>query len=239
MRSCAVWPRRKSGAEPTLRPDAKSQLSLRYEDGKPVEVTSIVLSTQHTMKRQTSDDIRAIVEPYIREVLPEGWITPEATEWWVNPTGTFVIGGPDGDAGLTGARSSSTPMAGPPRMAAARFRARTRPRLTARPPMPRAIWQRTWWRRALPSAAPCRSAMPSAWPSPCRSMSTPTAPARSRPRDRKGRGRGDGPDPARHPHPSGPEPPIYARTSAYGHFGRAPEADGGFSAGNAPIWSRR
>lgn len=92
---------RKSGAEPTLRPDAKSQLSVRYEDGKPVEVTSIVLSTQHESVDQTSDDIRAIVEPYIREVLPESWITPK-TEWHVNPTGSFVIGGPDGDAGLTG-----------------------------------------------------------------------------------------------------------------------------------------
>ena len=92
---------RKSGEEPTLRPDAKSQVSLRYVDGKPVEVMSIVLSTQHSDESQTSADIRAIVEPYIREVMPEGLITPQ-TEWWVNPTGTFVIGGPDGDAGLTG-----------------------------------------------------------------------------------------------------------------------------------------
>lgn len=92
---------RKDGTEPTLRPDAKSQLSVRYENGKPVGVTSIVLSTQHADESQTSDDIRAIVEPYIRDVLPAGWIT-DATEWWVNPTGTFVIGGPDGDAGLTG-----------------------------------------------------------------------------------------------------------------------------------------
>ncbi|WP_126974713.1 methionine adenosyltransferase [Frigidibacter oleivorans] len=92
---------RKAGEEPTLRPDAKSQLSLRYENGLPVEVTQLVLSTQHADESQTSDDIRAIVEPYIREVLPEGWLT-EATEWHVNPTGTFVIGGPDGDAGLTG-----------------------------------------------------------------------------------------------------------------------------------------
>jgi len=92
---------RKSGAEPTLRPDAKSQLSLRYENGVPVEVMQLVLSTQHRDEDQSSDDIRAIVEPYIREVLPDGWLT-ENTEWWVNPTGKFVIGGPDGDAGLTG-----------------------------------------------------------------------------------------------------------------------------------------
>jgi len=92
---------RKNGTEPTLGPDAKSQLSLRYVDGKPVEVTSIVLSTQHAFKRQTSKVIRGIVEPYIRDTLPEGWITKN-TEWHVNPTGTFVIGGPDGDAGLTG-----------------------------------------------------------------------------------------------------------------------------------------
>jgi len=92
---------RKSGQEPTLRPDAKSQISLRYENGKPVEVTSIVLSTQHESEDQTSDDIRAIVEPYIREVVPNEWLT-DKTEWWVNPTSTFVIGGPDGDAGLTG-----------------------------------------------------------------------------------------------------------------------------------------
>jgi len=84
---------RKSGEQPTLGPDAKSQLSLRYEGGKPVEVTSLVLSTQHVHESQTSDDIRAIVEPYIREMLPAGWLT-ENTEWWVNPTGTFVIGGP-------------------------------------------------------------------------------------------------------------------------------------------------
>ena len=92
---------RKDGTEPTLGPDAKSQLSVRYENGKPVGVTSIVLSTQHLDEAMTSDDVRLVVEPYIRETLPEGWITPD-TAWHVNPTGKFVIGGPDGDAGLTG-----------------------------------------------------------------------------------------------------------------------------------------
>ncbi len=92
---------RKAGAEPTLGPDAKTQLSLRYVNGEPVEIMQLVLSHQHVDEGQTSDDIRAIVEPYVREVLPNDWLT-ERTEWWVNPTGTFVIGGPDGDAGLTG-----------------------------------------------------------------------------------------------------------------------------------------
>lgn len=92
---------RKSGQEPTLGPDAKSQLSVVYKDGKPVGVSSIVLSTQHLDASMTSQDVRDVVEPYIRETLPEGWISA-ATEWHVNPTGKFVIGGPDGDAGLTG-----------------------------------------------------------------------------------------------------------------------------------------
>ena len=92
---------RKSGAEPQLGPDAKSQFSVRYENGKPVGVTSVVLSHQHLDPSLSSDDIRAIAEPYIREVLPEGWIDAD-TVWHVNPTGVFVIGGPDGDAGLTG-----------------------------------------------------------------------------------------------------------------------------------------
>ncbi len=92
---------RKNGSEPALGPDAKSQLSVVYRDGKPVGVSSIVLSTQHLDETLSSDDIRAIVEPYITETLPEGWLSAE-TEWHVNPTGKFVIGGPDGDAGLTG-----------------------------------------------------------------------------------------------------------------------------------------
>ena len=92
---------RKSGQEPRLGPDAKSQLSIQYENGKPVRATSIVLSTQHLDASMSSSDVRELVEPYIREVMPEGWITPQ-TVWHVNPTGKFVIGGPDGDAGLTG-----------------------------------------------------------------------------------------------------------------------------------------
>src|SRR5271154_634037 len=92
---------RKGGKEPLLQPDAKSQVTLRYANGMPVEATQIVLSTQHLDEKMTSDDVRAVVEPYIREALPAAWITPK-TIWHVNPTGAFVVGGPDGDCGLTG-----------------------------------------------------------------------------------------------------------------------------------------
>ncbi|BBU63132.1 S-adenosylmethionine synthase [Methylosinus sp. C49] len=92
---------RHTGKEKGLGPDAKSQVTLRYENGKPVEATQIVLSHQHTDENLTPQDVRAIVEPYILEALPAGFVTKE-TVWHVNPTGKFHIGGPDGDAGLTG-----------------------------------------------------------------------------------------------------------------------------------------
>lgn len=91
---------RHSGARPEFEPDAKSQISLRYEDGRPVGATSVVVSTQHK-DGYSANDIRELVRPIVTEVLPEGWFPPEE-EFYVNPTGTFVIGGPDGDAGLTG-----------------------------------------------------------------------------------------------------------------------------------------
>jgi S-adenosylmethionine synthetase len=91
---------RHSGERPELEPDAKSQVTLVYENGKPVRATSIVLSTQHK-EGFTPADVHQLVEPYIRQVFPDGFITDE-TEWHVNPTGNFVIGGPDGDCGLTG-----------------------------------------------------------------------------------------------------------------------------------------
>jgi S-adenosylmethionine synthetase len=75
-----------------LGPDAKSQVTVRYEDGKPVGVTQIVLSTQHLDDKLSSAEVRKIVEPYIREALPEGWIAADCN-WHVNPTGKFVIGG--------------------------------------------------------------------------------------------------------------------------------------------------
>jgi len=91
---------RHSGAEPGLGPDAKSQVTLRYVDGKPVGATAIVVSTQHA-DRLSVEEVREIVRPHVVNVLPEGWMCDEE-HFYVNPTGRFVIGGPDGDAGLTG-----------------------------------------------------------------------------------------------------------------------------------------
>ncbi|MEZ5911572.1 MAG: methionine adenosyltransferase [Paracoccaceae bacterium] len=220
---------RKSGVEPMLRPDAKSQLSVRYENGKPVGVSSIVLSTQHESEAQSSDDVRAIVEPYIREVLPEGWIGAE-TEWWVNPTGTFVIGGPDGDAGLTGRKiivdtyGGAAPHGGgafsgkdPTKVDrsaayAARYLAKNvvAAGLARRCTLqlsyaigvakPLSIYVDTHGTGAVPDAAIEKAV--------ARAMDlTPRGIRTHLSLDR----------------------PIYQRTAAYGHFGRAPEADGGFS----------
>jgi len=220
---------RKSGQEPTLRPDAKSQLSLRYEDGKPVEVTSLVLSTQHALESQTSADIRAIVEPYIREVLPDGWLT-EKTEWWVNPTGTFVIGGPDGDAGLTGRKiivdtyGGAAPHGGgafsgkdPTKVDrsaayAARYLAKNvvaaglaqrcviQVAYAIGVAKPLAIYADTYGTGVVPEAQIERAV--------AQVMDLTPRGIRTQ---------------------LGLNRPIYQRTAAYGHFGRAPDADGGFS----------
>jgi len=85
----------------SLGPDSKSQLTVKYENGSPVSVESIVLSTQHLDPSLSSQDVKEIVQPYILEVIPDKWISKD-TIWHINPTGKFVIGGPDGDAGLTG-----------------------------------------------------------------------------------------------------------------------------------------
>jgi S-adenosylmethionine synthetase len=91
---------RHSGAVRELGPDAKSQVTLLYENGKPVKTTSIVVSTQHG-EEVSQERVREIVRGFVESVIPEGWMCPEK-EFYVNPTGRFVVGGPDGDAGLTG-----------------------------------------------------------------------------------------------------------------------------------------
>ncbi|PZX11565.1 methionine adenosyltransferase [Celeribacter halophilus] len=220
---------RKDGTEPMLGPDAKAQLSVRYADGKPVEVSSLVLSTQHLDENLTSDDVRAIVAPYIEEVLPEGWLTAN-TVWHVNPTGKFVIGGPDGDAGLTGRKiivdtyGGAAPHGGgafsgkdPTKVDrsaayAARYLAKN---VVAAGLADKATIQLSY---AIGVAAPLsiyadfhgtgkidealiEAAIPQVMDLTPRGIRTHLSLNK----------------------------PIYQRTAAYGHFGRAPEADGGFS----------
>ena len=91
---------RKGGSNPGFGPDAKSQVTLEYEDGRPLRAASVVVSTQHD-ESLDADAVRELVRPHVLAVLPEGWMCPEE-EFYVNPTGRFVIGGPDGDAGVTG-----------------------------------------------------------------------------------------------------------------------------------------
>ena len=220
---------RKSGAEPALGPDAKSQLSVHYVDGKPVDVTSVVLSTQHLDPDLTSDDVRKIVAPYIEEVLPEGWLTND-TVWHVNPTGKFVIGGPDGDAGLTGRKiivdtyGGAAPHGGgafsgkdPTKVDrsaayAARYLAKNivAAGLADRATLqlsyaigvaePQSIFVDTHGTGQVDEAA-IEAAIPQIMSLTPRGIRTQL----------------------------GMNKPIYSRTAAYGHFGRDPEADGGFS----------
>jgi S-adenosylmethionine synthetase len=118
-----------------LLPDAKSQVTLKYVDGKPVGATSVVVSIQHE-EGMTAGRIKEMLTPIVKTALPAGWM-PSADEFYVNPTGKFVIGGPDGDCGLTG-----------PCMAVARSPAKTPRRWTVRRPMSAATSPRTWWPRA-------------------------------------------------------------------------------------------
>ena len=220
---------RKSGAAPSLGPDAKSQLSLRYENGVPVEVTSIVLSHQHAHESQSSADIRAIVEPYIREVLPAGWITAN-TQWWVNPTGTFVIGGPDGDAGLTGRKIIVDTYGGAAPHGGGAFSGKDPTKVDRSA----AYAARYLAKNVVAAGLADRCTLQV-------SYAIGVAHPLSIYVDTHGTGQVGA---ARIEHAVaqcmdltprgirthlGLNRPIYARTSAYGHFGRAPEADGGFS----------
>jgi len=220
---------RHAGTEPALGPDAKSQVTVDYRDGQPVAVSSIVLSTQHLDETLESADVRRIVEPYIREVLPESWISSD-TVWHVNPTGKFVIGGPDGDCGLTGRKiivdtyGGAAPHGGgafsgkdPTKVDrsaayAARYLAKNvvaggfAERCTIQlsyaigVPQPLSIFVDTQGTATVDEAA-LEKAL---------GQVMDLSPRGIRQR-------------------LGLNCPIYARTSAYGHFGRDPEPDGGFS----------
>ncbi len=220
---------RKNGTEPKLGPDAKSQLSIRYEGGKPVCVTSLVLSTQHLDPSMTSSDVRALVEPYIREVLPEGWLTA-ATEWHVNPTGKFVIGGPDGDAGLTGRKIIVDTYGGAAPHGGGAFSGKDPTKVDRSA----AYAARYLAKNVVASGLAERCTLQL-------SYAIGVAKPLSIYVDTHGTGEVDEAlieaavgkvmdlTPRGIRTHLGLNKPIYQRTAAYGHFGRAPEADGGFS----------
>ena len=220
---------RHSGERPELEPDAKSQVTLLYEHGKPVRATSIVLSTQHK-EGLTPADIHDLVRPYILKVLPDGFVTAE-TEWLVNPTGNFVIGGPDGDAGLTGRKIIVDTYGGAAPHGGGAFSGKDPTKVDRS------------------AAYACRylakNVVAAGLADRC-TIQIGYAIGVSRPLsfyvDLHG---SDRIDPAKLEKAlpemiGGAAPrairehlqlnrPIYARTASYGHFGRAPEADGGFS----------
>ncbi|MGO4387702.1 methionine adenosyltransferase [Microvirga sp. 2YAF29] len=219
----------KTGDAAKLGPDAKSQVTVRYENGKPVGVTQIVLSTQHLDENLSSDDVRKIVEPYIRKTLPEGWISSQ-TIWHVNPTGKFVIGGPDGDCGLTGRKIIVDTYGGAAPHGGGAFSGKDPTKVDRS-----AAYAARYLAKNVVAAGLAENCTLQL------SYAIGVAKPLSIYVDLHGTGKiaedkleavlMDVMDlsPRGIRTHLGLNKPIYARTSAYGHFGRAPQADGGFS----------
>ncbi|MEL7164598.1 MAG: methionine adenosyltransferase [Pseudomonadota bacterium] len=220
---------RKDGTEPALGPDAKSQLSVNYRDGVPVGVSSLVLSTQHLDETLTSADIRAMVAPYIEEVLPEGWLTDE-TEWHVNPTGKFVIGGPDGDAGLTGRKIIVDTYGGAAPHGGGAFSGKDPTKVDRSAAYAARYLAKNVVAAGLASKCTIQLSYAIGVSRPlsiyCDTFGTGEVPA-----DRIEAAVATSMDltPRGIREHLSLNKPIYQRTAAYGHFGRAPDADGGFS----------
>ena len=219
----------RQGDAAKLGPDAKSQVTVRYADGRPVEVTQIVLSTQHLDESLDSADVRAIVEPYILKALPEGWVN-EGTVWHVNPTGKFVIGGPDGDAGLTGRKIIVDTYGGAAPHGGGAFSGKDPTKVDRS-----AAYAARYLAKNVVAAGLARRATIQL------SYAIGVAKPLSIYVDLHGTGTVDEAKletvlmDALDLSPRGirtalqHNKPIYARTAAYGHFGREPDADGGFS----------
>ncbi|KIZ38290.1 MULTISPECIES: methionine adenosyltransferase [Rhodopseudomonas] len=220
---------RHSGVEKVLGPDSKSQVTVQYENGKPVGVREIVVSHQHLVEDMTSNQVRERVEPYVRKAIPDGWIT-DKTIWHINPTGKFHIGGPDGDAGLTGRKiivdtyGGAAPHGGGAfsgkdstkvdRSAAyaARYLAKN---IVAAGMADRCTLQLAY---AIGVARPLSIYIDTHGTGKVAEAELEKAVAKAM--DLTPRGIRKHLDLNK---------PIFARTSAYGHFGRIPDADGGFS----------
>src|SRR3954467_1196369 len=220
---------RKEGKESALLPDAKSQVTLRYANGKPVEATQIVLSTQHTHESQTSSDIRKIVEPYIRQVLPAAWIN-DKTVWHINPTGAFVIGGPDGDCGLTGRKIIVDTYGGAAPHGGGAFSGKDSTKVDRSA----AYAARYLAKNVVASGVADRCTIQLAYaigiakPLSVYVETDGTALVDEEKLARLLQELRDLPPRGIRTH-LGLKKPIYARTASYGHFGRPPEQDGGFS----------
>jgi S-adenosylmethionine synthetase len=220
---------RHSGAEPTLGPDAKSQVTVEYRDGRPVRAHTIVLSTQHLDPEMTSADVRAVVEPYIVGALPEGWIDA-ATVWHVNPTGRFVIGGPDGDAGLTGRKIIVDTYGGAAPHGGGAFSGKDPTKVDRS-----AAYAARYVAKNVVAAGIARKctlqlsyAIGVAEPLSIYVDMHGTGEASEEAVEKAIRGAMSLTPRGIRTH-LGLNRPIYKRTAAYGHFGRAPDADGGFS----------
>ena len=219
----------KTGDAAKLGPDAKSQVTLRYENGKPVAATQIVLSTQHLDESLSSEDVRAIVEPHIRETLPSGWISAD-TIWHVNPTGKFVIGGPDGDCGLTGRKIIVDTYGGAAPHGGGAFSGKDPTKVDRS-----AAYAARYLAKNVVAAGLAENCTLQL------SYAIGVAKPLSIYVDLHGTGKVDEGkleailmdamdlSPRGIRTHLGLNRPIYARTSAYGHFGRKPDADGGFS----------
>ena len=169
---------RKYGSLDYLRPDGKSQVTVEYdEDHRPVRVDTVVLSTQHSPDVSLSQIRRDMIEQVIRPVIP-AHLLDENTKYFINPTGRFVVGGPQGDSGLTGRKIIVDTYGGVGRHGGGAFSGKDRPRWTARAHTPRAGWRRTSSPRGWRSAARSSWPTPSAWPSRCPCWSRPSARAR-------------------------------------------------------------
>ena len=221
---------RHSGKETTLAPDAKSQVTVRYENGKPKEAVSIVLSTQHTDEKQTSEDIRRIVEPYIRKALGDTLPIAKNCVWHINPTGKFVIGGPDGDCGLTGRKISVDTYGGAAPHGGGAFSGKDPTKVDRSAAYAARYLAKNVVAAGLADRCVIQLSYAIGVPEPLSIYANCDGTEKcdlARLEKRLGEVMDLRPRGIR-TH-LGLNKPIYARTAAYGHFGREPDADGGFS----------
>ena len=221
---------RHSVKDTTLAPDAKSQVTVRYENGKPKEAVSIVLSTQHTDEKQTSEDIRRIVEPYIRKALGDTLPIAKNCVWHINPTGKFVIGGPDGDCGLTGRKIIVDTYGGAAPHGGGAFSGKDPTKVDRSAAYAARYLAKNVVAAGLADRCVIQLSYAIGVPEPLSIYANCDGTEKcdlARLEKRLGEVMDLRPRGIR-TH-LGLNKPIYARTAAYGHFGREPDADGGFS----------